>query len=137
MDGATPAMVTSPQPLLLRLVRFPDESLPSLLMRFAHRNAYVPPSILDHLCLHGLNLPPRTRPGFLPSPVLLARLTTLTQIPLRELYAASGHQFASVLLPPNIERQLLFLPDGEQRPLLDDTLARTHLRPEGAAQFCP
>jgi len=122
-------------PGLLRLGQsWRDESLPSFLVRLAQLNFYEPVTILRELCLSGLE---PDRSDWPMRSATYERLYDLTWIDPYTLHRATGHRFAGTLTPPGAPEQSLRTTAGYLTPLLTPELARQHLRPESAAQFCP
>jgi hypothetical protein len=107
-----------PIPLLRRSPLYPGESLPSLLIRLLKRNHYDTPRRLDELILNT----PKGREGRTSGtqrrdnsayPIYsdtYARLSALTGISQLDLYAATVHTFASVILPFNERPNYVHLP---------------------------
>jgi hypothetical protein len=127
--------MTTKLPLLPRRSGLlPGESLPSLLARLAKCNYYSPPTILNRLCLEGLEKDRLDRPL---QAATYERLAALSGIDPAELHAATAHRFAQTLTPPDVEREFLELLPGRAFPLLGIQIASRQLRPEFAAQFCP
>jgi predicted site-specific integrase-resolvase len=120
--------------LLCRSSLLPGESLPSLLLRLAMRNHYEPPTVLNGLCLVGLEKDRLDRPV---RAATYERITALTGIDSFELYKATVHCFAEILTPPGIPIDFFDLPDGQTVPLLAKGIGSKQLRPVSAAQFCP
>jgi len=122
-------------PLLLRRGRLlPRESLPSFVVRLAQLHYYNPVTILNRLCLEGLE---RDRLDCPSKGETYERLFALTWVDPSWLHDATGHYFAEMLTPPGIRVESLQLPVGEVLPALAPDVARKQLRPESAAQFCP
>lgn len=119
--------------LLCRSPLLPGESLPSLLIRLAKLNRYLP-TMLPRLCWADV-------PGYQvehPTQLdLFQHLADLTQLAPVQLYQATRHVFAPILTPPGVEPERLTLTSGETGFLLPRRLVGTHVHRDTAAQFCP
>lgn len=131
-------MTQSPQPLVIRTRLFPDESLPSLLVRLTKLNLYEALAILKGVIFDGFNeLKPLKDNIELPlKPATYERLMSLSQVDILSLYMATPHRFVPVfaLLGTAPTMQLLgqtALPFFPQRGL------PKQLRLRHASQFCP
>ena len=111
----------------------PRESLPSFVVRLAQLNFYDPVTILNRLCLEGIE---EDRLDWPSKGETYERLFELSWIVYR-LHDATGHYFAETLTPPGVEIASLQLPKGGSLPVLPQEIARKRLRPASAAQFCP
>ena len=122
-------------PLLLRSGRLlPRESLPSFLVRLAQLNYYEPVTIMNRLCLEGIE---QDRLDWPSRGETYDRLFDLAWIDPYALRYATGHYFARALTPPDAEVSYLQTPGGTALPVLPKKIARKLLRPSVAAQFCP
>jgi hypothetical protein len=122
-------------PLLLRRGKlWSRESLPSFLVRLAQLNFYDPVTMMNWLCLEGTETDRLDWPS---KGETYERLFELCWIDSYALHDATGHYFAGRLTPPGVEIASLQVPNGGILPILPPELARKHLRPSSAAQFCP
>jgi DNA-binding transcriptional MerR regulator len=67
----------------------------------------------------------------------LEQIASLTQVPWRELYAATAHRFVDMLVPPGTSTGSLISPSGATVPLLPGWAVWEHFRPVFNGQFCP
>jgi len=108
----------SERPLLRRSPLLPGESLPSLLWRLQQLNGYDDSALLAELVgARTTNAGTRGVGGRLKDSIekptheqLYQQLSTLTCISPIDLYAATRHRFASVLVPPGIKPPSIRLP---------------------------
>ncbi len=124
-------------PLICHPPLLSGESLPSLLARLAKLNDYEPRSLLSTIIRESANLGNIKRFGHPLQASLFETIAALTNIEISELYKASAHCFACILTPPESEIERLELSDGLSVPFLRASIAKRHLRPEFAGQFCP
>ena len=125
-------------PLLRRAPLLPGESLASLLERLTHLNFYPNSRFWRAIgcgCLTSLAIEEElTQPTCLKTFQQLGRLTGL---PLDELYAASDHRFAALLVPlGQTARQMPWL-ENTFRACLELRRTQEHLRSNITTQFCP
>lgn len=127
------------QVLLARTALLPGESLPSLLARLSLLNCYDAPDNLSQLLRERGNARDiiKDRITFPRRLGMYQRLKELTCVSIPDLYAASAHQFATVLTPPDTLLEFLELSHDNSVALLAPSLASKQLRPVGAGQFCP
>jgi len=114
----------------------PGESLPSLLARLAQKNNYPNLNFLLNLGQTFLAQPDSltcpTRPD------TLTMLTRLTRLKSRDLYTASIHHWAEMIIAPGVRHfETITLPAGSQAPILLEPARQQHFWPEDEAQFCP
>ena len=122
-------------PLLLRSGKLlPRESLSSFLVRLAQLNYYEPVTIMSRLCLESIE---QDRLDWPSRGETYDRLFDLTWIDPYALHDATGHCFARVLTPPDVEISYLKTPGGTKLSVLPKKIVRKLLRPAVAAQFCP
>jgi DNA-binding transcriptional MerR regulator len=122
-------------PLLLRSGRLLSrESLPSFAVRLAQLNFYDPVTIMHRLCLEGVK---KDRLDWPSRGETYDRLFELSWVDVYALHDATGHCFARALTPPGVEIASLQIPNGGKLSVLPQEIARKHLRPSSAAQFCP
>jgi len=103
-------------------------------MRLAQLNFYTPVTIMNRLCLEGID---KDRLDWPSQGETYKRLFELSWIDVYALHDATGHYFAGTLTPPGVEIVSLQIPNGGRLPVLPQEIARKHLRPFSAAQFCP
>lgn len=125
--------------LLRRRRLLPGESLASLLIRLAQVNHYEPLTLLmKHvqaetrsrgLTRDRLDYPYRTE--------TYISITMLTDISIFDLYTATPHKFAQIIIPPERTINSIKLLDSTSMPLLARGIASKQLRPVQSAQFCP
>jgi hypothetical protein len=128
-------MDNSRLPLLCRSPLQPNESLPSLLIRLSKENGYHSPTMVARICRERSACHDRiTQPTQSQTYEVLA---DLVRIEVEELYAASVHRFAPVIVPPSLKRQTIVLPSGQTVRLQNYYFLREHTWPESDAQFCP
>jgi hypothetical protein len=124
--------------LLRRTHLLPGESLPSLLERLTRLNYYSHSHTLKHICNERLEASmdqddltcPRRVDTFL-------QLAQLTGISTEDLFAASRHRFAGVLLLPHQSPEKINWVEKSSKNILSRGQAQGHLRSGAAAQYCP
>lgn len=124
------------RPLLCLLPLLPGESLPSLLVRLFQKNSYPNLSFLLNLGQEFLS-----QPDSLICPTqseTLAMLARLTRLNSSDLYNASIHRWADILIAPGIRRfETIMLPKGTEVAILVEPERQQHFWPEDEVQFCP
>jgi hypothetical protein len=125
------------RPLLCRIPLFPDESLPSYLLRVAIANQYEPYSTFTAVCLDRLSAmglrDTLERPRH---PATFDVLSRLTGVEPRTLANASIHLFSQTVLLGGQGQDIRLSDDGPFRILNWWEWSR-YLRKEAEAQFCP
>ena len=123
------------KPLLRRPSLQHQESLPSFVHRISKANYYEPTTMLKMAVLSGLSDHQLWQPH---DTAVFERLAILTTLPVDELFDATAHSFAPVIIPPNATTQRNYIiVDATQYQCLQQRVSAYQMRPANDAQYCP
>ena len=121
------------RPLLQRTPLLDMESLPSLVHRLARLNFYEPTRLLRNMILEGMSDRQLWQPR---DAAVFEKLAVLTGLPADELFNATAHSFAPIVVPPNTQHTNIIV-DSIRYQCLPQRISAYQMRPANDAQYCP